>query len=51
MGGFKVGDKVEHILSKDWLLILKRGREQFKCRTKDLREVWVYEWELREIGQ
>lgn len=47
----KTGDKVEHILTGDWLLVLEKGREQIKCRTKDLREVWFYEWELKPINK
>ena len=33
---FKVGEIVEHILSKDWLLILDVDAEleQYYCRTK-----------------
>jgi hypothetical protein len=46
-----VGQKVEHILTKDWLLVLEvikipTGGSKLLCRTKDLREVWFYSFEL-----
>lgn len=44
---FKVGDKVEHILSKDWLIVIEVLEKGFiRCRTKDLREVTLHEWEV-----
>ena len=49
MSKFNVGEKVEHVLSKDYLLVLKCGNEQYLCRTKDLREIWFYDFELRSI--
>ena len=51
MDKFQVGEKVEHILSKDYLLVLKCGKEQYLCRTKDLREIWFYDFELRPIAR
>lgn len=45
----KQGQKVEHILNKEYLLILEIGREQIKCRTKDMREIWFYEFELKIV--
>ena len=45
----KVGDKVEHILSKDWLLILAINGDEIVCRTKDLREIKFKKIELKEI--
>ena len=47
---FKVGDKVEHILSKDYLLVIGLGKEQILCRKKDLTEVYLFEWELRKVN-
>ena len=51
----KVGQKVEVILSKDWVIVLdivdrpdKTG-SKLLCRTKDLREIWFYDFELRTI--
>ena len=44
----KVGDIVEHKLSKDWLLILEINDDVFKCRTKKLEIVEIYEFELKE---
>ena len=51
MNKFKVGEKVEHVLSKDYLLVLKCGNEQYLCRTKDLREIWFYDFELKPLGK
>lgn len=45
----KIGQKVEHVLSGDWLLILKKGNEQYLCRTKSHEEIWFYDFELKEI--
>lgn len=52
MGGTKfiAGDKVEHALNKEYLLVLKEGKEQYLCRTKDLKEIWVYSFELKKIS-
>ena len=51
----KVGDKVEHVLTKDWLLVLQiapsadRQSQRILCRTKDLKEVWFYEFEIKTL--
>jgi hypothetical protein len=46
---FKEGDVVEHILSKDWLLVLdfNGDSDMFLCRTKDHQAIWFHEFELR----
>ncbi len=49
-----VGQKVEHILSKDWLMVLEvitlpAGGFKVLCRTKDLREIWFFSFELVSI--
>jgi hypothetical protein len=49
-----VGQKVEHILSKDWMMVLEviklpSGGNKILCRTKDLREIWFYSFELVSI--
>lgn len=49
MNKFQIKDKVEHILSGDWMLVLQVGKEQYLCRTKDMREIWCYEWELKPV--
>lgn len=49
MDKYKVGQKVQHVLNKDYLLILKEGKEQYLCRTKDMREIWFYTFELETI--
>jgi len=46
-----VGQKVEHILSKDWMMVLEviklpSGGNKILCRTKDLREIWFHSFEL-----
>ena len=48
---FERGKKVQHKYTKDYLWILKEGKEQILCRTKDLREVWFYVFELEEVGR
>ena len=45
----KIGNKYEHILTGDYVLLLEKGNEQYKIRLKDYREVWVYKFELKEI--
>ena len=50
----KVGSKVEHIFTKDWMLVLDIARNQgmadkILCRTKDLREIWFYDFELKQL--
>jgi len=50
----KVGSKVEIILSKDWVMVLEiaknqNGHDRVLCRTKDLREVWFYDFELKAL--
>ncbi len=42
----KVGEIVEHILSKDWLVILEINDNIIKCRTKKLEVVELYDFEL-----
>ena len=50
----KVGSKVEHGLSKDWMLVLQIVHNQgmpdkILCRTKDLREIWFFDFELKQL--
>ena len=50
----KVGNKAEHLLSKDWVLVLqivdgKGTPDKILCRTKDLREIWFFDFELRPL--
>ena len=48
----EVGSKVEHIFTKDWMLVLEIVKKsdgsgnKVLCRTKDLREVWFHSFEL-----
>lgn len=50
----KVGSKAEHIFTKDWMLVLEIAKNQgthdrILCRTKDLREIWFFDFELKAI--
>lgn len=44
-----VGQKVEHKLSKDWVMILEIDGNRVLCRTKDLATISFYLFELQEI--
>lgn len=46
---FTIGKKIQHKFTKDYLWVLRVGNEQVLCRTKDLREIWFYEFELEEL--
>lgn len=46
----QVGDKVEVILSKDWVMVLKISEEGVLCRTKDCRTILFFPFELMEIS-
>lgn len=47
----QVGDKVEHKLSKDWLLVLKINETEVVCRTKSFDIVTFFDFELQEINK
>lgn len=47
----KIGDRVEHKLTKDWLIVLDiekddRGYEIYVCRNKQLEIVRLYDFEV-----
>lgn len=44
-----VGSKVEHILTRDWFLVLEVKDLKMLCRTKDYSEIWFYRFELRPL--
>lgn len=44
----KQGDIIEHILSKDWLLVLEVDGNMVECRTKSLDIKEFYDFELRQ---
>lgn len=48
---FVTGKKVQHKYTKEYLWILRVGKEQILCRTKDLREIWFYPHEIEEISE
>lgn len=50
----KIGNKVEHVFTKDWLFVLEIKRneaypDRILCRTKDLREIWFFDFELKQL--
>lgn len=46
---FIKGKEVKHVYTGESLWMLKEGREQILCRTRDLREIWFYPDELVDI--
>lgn len=48
---FEFGKKVQHSFTKEYLWMLRKGNEQILCRTKDLREIWFYPYELEYIEE
>jgi hypothetical protein len=50
----KVGNKAELVFTKDWVFVLqivdgKGTPDKILCRTKDLREIWFFDFELRPL--
>ncbi len=43
----KPGDIVEHILDKEWLLVLEIDGDKIVCRTKSFEKIEFYSFELR----
>lgn len=48
---FSVGKKIQHKYTKEVLWVLREGNEQILCRTRDLREIWFYPYELEEVNE
>lgn len=46
---YKVEDKVEHILSGNWLTVLSVMESEVVCRTKDCRTVTLFKWEIKPV--
>lgn len=46
---FKEGQKVEVILSKDWVMVLEVTLRKIVCRTKDYKVIEFYPFELKQI--
>ena len=46
----EIGQTYEHILNNDYVLVIEKGNEQVKIRTKSFADLYVYPWELRHIG-
>jgi len=50
MGRFKVGDKVEHVLTGEWLLVLETFEDDsYICRRKNLDEVSLFGFEIKKV--
>lgn len=47
MGKFNVGDIVEHILTKDWMMVVKIQGDFYICRTKDYQLIEFHPFELK----
>ena len=45
----EIGKIYEHVLTHDYVLLLEKGKEQYKIRLKDYREIWVYAFELKGV--
>lgn len=45
---FDIGEIVKMRLNGDWVMILSKGREQYNVRTKDMREIYVYNFEIEK---
>jgi len=43
----EVGNIVEHILSKDWLLIIEVNDSKIMCRKKDLQLIELFKFEVK----
>ncbi len=48
MVNFKIGDIVEHLLNKDWLMVLEVYDDKIKCRTKDLSIIEFSSFEVKK---
>ena len=46
---FEEKDKVQHKLTKDWMLVLEVSDNSVLCRTKDYREISFKPWELEKV--
>lgn len=46
---FKIGDKVEHILSHTWVLIIDIDGDILYCRTKELDVIELFDWEVKLV--
>ncbi len=48
MANYQQGEIVEHILNKDWLLVLEVNGNKIKCRTKSFDIVDFFDHEIRK---
>ena len=51
LNDFEVGEIYEHVLNGDYVLVIGKGNEQVKVRTKQFQEVYVFPYELRPVEQ
>jgi len=47
MSEFDIGDIVEHVLTKDWMIVVKIKDGLFVCRTKDYQLIEFHPFELK----
>lgn len=45
---FKSGEIVEHKLSREWVMILSKEKEFYKCRTKSFEIILFSDFELEK---
>jgi hypothetical protein len=49
----KVGSKVEHRFTGEWMFVLQvaksGGQDKVLCRLKDHRELWFFDFELKQL--
>lgn len=43
----ELGSIVEHILSKDWLLVIEDNDSKVLCRKKDLQLIELFKFEVK----
>lgn len=45
---FRQGKVVKHKLNGDYVMMLEKGKEQYKVRLKNMETIYVYPFELEE---
>ena len=49
MDRFELGDKVEHILTNTWFLVIELKPINYICRSKDMSVVEFKPFEIRKV--
>lgn len=44
---FEVGDIVEHVLNREWVMVLEVKSSSYVCRTKSFDEIEFNDYELQ----